>query len=193
MKRTLLITLLFIPFLGISQTTKPIDGFLGIKFGSGRASVIASMEAKGSVLTSKNTSDPLIFTNVKLGHRAAKWLYVYFVDDKAYEGTIIFQAENEPESLDYYNALVKDVTDVYGPGTRGNNLKSPYQYGDGREATAISGGYGAIFDTWKDGKNSLQAIIRSLNDEVYSQLLYIDSDLNAQAEAKQKAKEKSDF
>jgi hypothetical protein len=193
MKKTLLIALLLIPFLGISQTTKPIDGFLGIKFGSSMADVTASIKAKGGVLNSKNGEQPLIFTNVNLGHRPAKWLYVYFVDDKAYEGIIVFQAESEPESLDYYNALVKDVSDVYGPGKKNNSLKSPYEYGDGHEVLAISTGYGAIYDTWKDGKNTLQAILRGVQNQVYSQLLYVDGDLNAQAEAKEKAKEKSDF
>lgn len=192
MKKTLLIALLLIPFLGISQTTKPIDGFLGIKFGTGKADVIAAIKAKGGELTRQDDQE-LVFTNVSLGHRQAVQLSVHFVDGKAYKGFLIFKADEQPQSLDYYNELVKDITGVYGPGKRGDNLKSPYKYGDGNEVTAISMGYGVIFDDWKDGKRILQSKLYGFKEDAYSALLYLDEDLNAQAEAKQKAKEKSDF
>jgi hypothetical protein len=63
MKKTLLIALLLIPFFGFSQTqtTKPIDGFLGIKFGSSKAVVLAAMKAKGAVLD-KSDADPTVLT-----------------------------------------------------------------------------------------------------------------------------------
>lgn len=192
MKKTLLIALLLIPFLGISQTTKPIEGFLGIKFGSSKADVITAIEAKGGKLkhyanTPENT---VYFSDVNLGSRATIVFFVLFVNDKAYESIFGFQPEKGPQAIEYYNSLVKDISEIYGKGKSNRLFKSPYKEGDGDEISAIEGGYANYFTNWKDDKKVIQA---SINDKLNIQLTYEDESLAAEAQAKQKAKEKSDY
>ncbi len=187
MKKTLLIALLLIPFLGISQTKKPIDGFLGIKFGSSKASVLAAMKAKGATLDKENSgADNLDFNNVKLGHRITVDFDIRFTDNKAYSAVFIFKAEDDPHTVGYYNLLVNDINDTYGDGKSTKEFKSPYKNGDGNEELAIEGGYADIFTDWESNNCSIQA---SVSNKFEILLLYQDDKLAAQA----KAKEKSDL
>ena len=92
MKKTLLIVLLLVPFFGFSQTTKPIESFLSIKFGSSKAEVIAAMKAKGyNLLKSDENSDTnLEFGAVNYAHRQTQAFAVEFVDNKCYEAIFDF-------------------------------------------------------------------------------------------------------
>jgi len=79
MKKILLIALLLTPLLGFSQTTKPIDGFLGIKFGSSKAVVLAAVRAKGGKYVKEySNSQKLAFSNVNLGTRESTAFLVFF-------------------------------------------------------------------------------------------------------------------
>jgi hypothetical protein len=187
MKKTLLITLLLIPFLGISQTKKPIDGFLGIKFGSTKAAVIAAMKAKGAVLDKENSkANNLDFNNVKLGRRTTVDFDVAFVDNKAYSAAFMFRAADDPHTVQYYNDLVNDINEIYGKGTSTLDFKAPYKAGDSDEELAIESGNADIFTDWQSGDFSMQA---SITNKFQIILLYQDDKLDAQA----KAKEKSDL
>jgi len=190
MKKILLIALLLIPFFGFSQTTKPVDGFLGIKFGSSKAEVIAAVKAKGGQL-SQDKADQVVFTGVKLGHLSSAVFFVKFVDDKAYSGIFGFQSDVEDKTIDFYNDLVDQVTGVYGPGKSEKNFRSTFKDGDGYEITAIKEGDADYRTIWRDGdRTGIQAMI---NDKLYIYLFYRDNALSAQADAKEKAKEKGDF
>jgi hypothetical protein len=117
MKNLILIALLFIAFQGKAQTTKPIDGFLGIKFGSTVAQVTEALKAKGGVLDKENSDAKLLFfDNISLGNRKAAGLIVHFFNNQSYTAIFIFQADQEAKSIDYYNKLVKDINEVYGAG-----------------------------------------------------------------------------
>jgi hypothetical protein len=191
MKKLTLITLLLIPFLAVSQTTKPIDGFLGIKFGSDAATVKAAMKAKGGVfLASKSTTEILQFTNVKLGHRASSLFAVKLIDNKAYEADFFFDPELEAKIIDEYDALASDLNDVYGKGTASKKFKSPYTDGDGFEITAIKSGNAEYQTIWESGENTLSAEIDS---DMSIELTYQNGPLIDKAVAKEKAKEKSDY
>ena len=190
MKKTLLIALLLVPFWGITQTTKPIDGFFGIKFGSSKAEVIAAVKAKGGTLNAGATDDLLFFSNVSLGHRPAEYLEVKLFNDKAYFAAFIFQPENEASTLGYYDGLVSDISGAYGKGKPVVEFKDPYKFGDGNETQALSLSEGSMFTDWHSGKNSIQI---NINTKLMVVLMYIDDTMNAQAKAAQKAKEKSDF
>jgi len=193
MKKTLLIILLLIPFFGFSQTTKPIEAFLGIKFGSSKAEVIAAMKAKGYKLANSNANSEtnLEFGIINYGHRETTAFGVKFIDDKAYEAVFIFKADEDPKTIDYYNNLVSDVNDVYGPGKPTKVFRYPYADGDGDELTAIEGGYADFSTHWtSDNKNFVEARITSEMDVI---LFYDDKALADQAIAKQKDKEKSDM
>ena len=194
MKKTLLIALLLIPFLGISQTKKPIDGFLGVKFGSSKADVVAALTAKGASLDKANTKeDFFVFRNVKLGPRETQYFTVSFTNDKAYFAVFIFKPEDRPKTVDYYNNLVRDISEIYGTGKPYVNFKSPYKYGDEDEIVALQGGYATMYTTWKSDKNIIEASIKHDDDELTVALIYQDGVLAAEQAAKQKAKEKSDY
>lgn len=182
MKKLTLITLLLVPFLGISQTTKPIDGFLGIKFGTSKAATIAALKAKGGVLDGKPGSD-CMFTGINLGRRTSAGLMVSFFNNKVYEAAFFFKPDNDPEAIDYYNSLVSDISGVYGAGTPTKTFKSPYEDGDGHESTALEMGYASFFTNWKSNNNLIQALIRPVGDDkdLYVLLYYTDKTIEKAA------------
>jgi len=189
MKKSLLIALLLIPFLGFSQTTKPIDGFLGIKFGTSKADVIAAVNAKGGKSIGEK-NDILFFTGLSLGHRPIESFQVGFFNNQAYVGALVFKPENDPATFNFYNSLLQDITDIYGKGKSVRLFKSPYVDGDGYETTAVSSGNANILTDWKSDTNSMQLHI---DNELNVVLIYTDTKVAAQAKVKQKEKEKSDF
>ena len=186
---------MLIPFLGVTQTTKPVDSFLGIKFGSTKEAVVAAMKAKGARIDPKNSKpDLLSFDGVKLGHRAVTDFYVDFVDNKAYEASFYFKVELEPKTVDEYKQLVSDLNEIYGPGEAFKKFKEPYTDGDGYEVTAIKTGNADYNTYWISGNgNSISLTIKPIDDELYLNLKYQDGTLIKIVIARQKAKEKSDF
>jgi len=190
MKKILLITLLLIPFLGFSQTTKPIEGFLGIKFGSSKAQVIAAVKAKGGSLY-KDTVDELAFSGVRLGHLNSSILFVDFIDNKVYQAVFSFQADVDDKTIDYYNDLVSQVNDIYGKGNSQKVFRSTFTDGDGYEITAIQQGDADYTTIWEDSiQNTIEA---KINDHLYIDLIYQDTNLTKQAIQRFKDKEKGDF
>ena len=191
MKKTLLIALFLIPFLGLAQTPKLIDGFLGIKFGSTRAAAIVAMKAKGAILDKQNsTTEELEYNHVKLGHRESVDFGIFFLNDKAYKAVFVFKIEEEPKTIEYYYSLVNDINEVYGIGTPTKIFRSPYKDGDGDEILAIEGGYADLYTDWNSGGGSIQA---SIDNKLNIILIYQDDALAKAAASKQKTKEKSDF
>ncbi len=196
MKKTLLIALLLIPFLGISQTTKPIDGFLGIKFGASRASVIAALNARGGIMDKEHsTAERILYNNITLGHRGARGLFVSFVDDKAYLANFVFVPELESQTLQYFYALINDINEIYGTGHLVKHFQEPYNDNDddGIKIDALKDGKDKFYNFWqsKPSDNSVGVEIRAEN--LYIDLLYKDEELGKLADSKQKAKEKSDY
>ena len=190
MKNLLLITLFLMPFLGISQTTKPIEGFLGIKFGTSQADVIAAMKAKGCTPSDGGDSKKLVFqTDIKLGPRSAIQLTVFFFNDQVFDARFYFKADQEPQSVEYYNSLVSDISDVYGKGAATKTFKSPYENGDGHEIIALEGGYANFATLWKaDNNNAIAVSIRPLKeDELYIILDYVDLTIQKENDEKEKA------
>lgn len=194
MKKTLLIVLSLIPFLGISQAPKPIDGFLGIKFGSGKAAVIAAMSAKGARLDKANTdADNLAFSHVKLGYRETEGFVVKFVNNKAFEADYIFKPDVEAHIFDMYNGLVEDVTRVYGKGDVVLQYNDPYKEGESNSDTLIGLSAGKIdyHTLWVDANNNSIGI--TISTDMTVDLKYQNDKLTEEAINKRHAKEKSDF
>jgi hypothetical protein len=195
MKKTLLITLLLVPFLGISQTIKPIDGFLGIKFGSSRMAVISALNAKGGILD-KSQSTPILlaYKNIKLGHRTAGAFVVKFIDNKAFEADFIFDPGLDAKTLEYYKQLVNDINENYGTGLERKKFQEPYndEDDDGLKIDAIKDGK-AEFETYWRSLPTKNTIMASIDVALTVILTYQDAELIGQAISRQKAKEKSDF
>jgi len=192
MKKTLLIALLLISFLGFSQTTKPIDGFLGIKFGSSRTVVLAAVRAKGGEIDkSYNDADALVFDNVNLGHRTADVLIVKFIDNKSFDAEFDFKPEVEAKVISDYDDLVTDLTEVYGKGQDTKNYTLPYKEGDGETLLGLSAGKIDFNTLWlADNKNALEV---SISTDMQVELTYQDSKLFDEAVARQKSKDKADY
>ena len=86
MKKTLSILLLLIPFLAVSQTKKPIDGFWGIKFGIDSTAVKATVLAKGGIMDPKHSQpDFITFSNINYETWKNLSLSFNFCDNKAYK------------------------------------------------------------------------------------------------------------
>jgi hypothetical protein len=194
MKKTLLITLLLIPLWGISQTTKEVEGFLGIKFGSSSATVQSALNAKGGILDKKNTDAELMtYTNIKLGHRDAGLFVVKFINDKAFEADFIFAPGLDAKTLDYYYSLVDDINDNYGKGESTATFKSPYsdKDPDDEKILAIKNAEGEYRSFWQSSNTNTISI--TITEELAVILKYQDTILVHEAIDKQKAKEKSDY
>ena len=193
MKKILFFALLLIvPFIGFSQTTKPITGFLGIKFGSSKLAVIAAMKAKGAVLDKKHTdADNLAFNNVNLGVRKANAFLVRFINNKAFEADYIFDPGLEAKTIPEYDDLCADITKVYGNGEVTKDYTSPYAEGDGSTLLGLSAGKIDFHTIWSDANNNTIAV--SINTDMTVQLQYQDKVLTDQAVAHQDANQKKDF
>jgi hypothetical protein len=183
--------ILLILSISVSAQTKQIEGFLGIKFGSTKEQTIAAMKLRGAILkTSTNDPDILEFKNVKLGHRDAVIFDVRFVKNKAFQADFYFLAPLESQTIEYYDGLVSDISDVYGPGKSFKNFKSPYQDGDGFEMTAIKLGKAEYSTFWIIGDNS---IAEKILPAMGIKLTYQDTALTQLAIDEQKDKEKADY
>lgn len=199
MKKILLIALLLIPVIAFSQnTTKSIDGFLGIKFGTSRAAVLAAVKAKGGKLAESSEADGLAFTNVHLGQREAAIFIVRFVDGKAYRAEFTFEPEDDYHAIEYYNGLVNDVNEIYGKGQSTKKFTSSFVEGDGHEVGALLIGAASIYTIWQSANNNLinASIDKDEEDGSTSleiSLIYQDDALNNIYESKQKASSKSDY
>ena len=190
MKRNLLIALLLIPFLGISQAKKPIDGFLGIKFGASKEEVITALKARGGTPEENDDKSSLAFSNIKLGQRESELFLVYFTDNKAYRAVFLFKTEQEAQTIDYYNNLVNDINGIYGEGKSEKTFKDPYSDGDGYETQAISLAKATYLTNWKSDGNLIQIFI---DTKLNIALSYNDGKLTDVEEKKTKEKEKSDY
>lgn len=192
MKKFLLITLLLIPFISFSQTTKPITGFLGIKFGSSKLAVINAVKARGGVIDKTCTNAQRVcFSYVKLGNRKSERFLVKFINGKAYSASFLFKADIDQHTIDYYNDVVNDVADAYGQGTPTKEFRSGFKDGDGHEVTAIENGYADFYTDWNSANNN--SIEIQITTQLYIALSYYDGALQAEADAAQKAKNKSDY
>ncbi len=196
MKKILLITLLSLPILGFSQTsTKPIDGFLGIKFGTTKLAVTAAMKARGAKLDANSDATNLAYTNVSMAHRPTEVVIIRFVDGKVYEGDIFFTPADNDHTIAYYNDLVSDLNENYGKGQDSKKFTSPYADGDGHEVTALLVGAADYQTVWEAANsNTIKASIDKESDTSLSvELTYQDDVLTQQAIDKQKAKDKGDL
>jgi hypothetical protein len=195
MKNLILITLLFVVFRGEAQTTKPIDGFLGIKFGSSAAQVTEALKAKGAVVNANPTDQSVGFSNGSLGGRKTSALFVHFVNDQVYEAEFVFKPELEDKTIEYYNNLVTNVNDAYGPGKPHKEFKQPYSDGDGYEITAIKTGNATYYTGWVDGNNNTVEISITTNAEksLRVRIFYTNDKLYKLSQQQQKEKNKSEF
>ena len=195
MKKILFVVSLFlIPFCGFSQTTKPIDGFLGVKFGSNKLTVIAALKAKGATFD-KNSSDAgnLTFRNATLAHRSVHGLIVKFVNNKACQAVFIFNPDVEAKIIEEYKDLTTDISRAYGEGQATNNYKYPYKDGEELSDTLVGLSAGKIdmSTVWFDAKKN--AIGIEITTDMTIDLKYEDSKLMDEAIAKQDAKDKADL
>ena len=195
MKKILLIALLLIPFFGFSQTTKPIDGFLGVKFGSTKAKVLALLKARGAKLDPRSNAITLAFTHISLGHRAAEYVIVRFVNNKAFDAEFTFKPDDNNQVIDYYKSLESDLNDIYGKGEDDIKYTAPYTEGDGHDVDALLVGAAQYNTTWEDANNNTINLEIEKEDiaNLTISLTYLDDALSKLEDARLKAKDKGDM
>ena len=194
MKKLLAIALLLIPFFGLSQTTKPIDGALGLKFGSNKATVIATLKARGGKLV-QNEADALAFGNLSLGHRKADIFIVRFSGDKLLEIDFTFKPQDDNHVIEYYNNLVADINDAYGKGKSTKKYAPTYSESDENQINDLMVGAAEYTTVWEStNSNVIQAAIeKDNNSDLNVTLTYQDDALVSKAIEQQKKKDKSDY
>jgi len=187
-KKLISIALVLLPLYGISQSRKPIDGFLGIKFGSDIETVKKVMATKGARLVADSSSrDVLLFDDVTFENRKNVQVFVKLVDGKAYEADLGFPTEPLNKSVEFYNNVVKEFNETYGIGLVTRNFKSPYIDGDGKELEAIKTGNAQIFTIWADEAND-NAIEVMLDSTLYT-IIIVQNGTLQQAAANKPQKE----
>lgn len=192
MKNLIIITLFLLPLSAMPQGKKPIDSFLGIKFGSTILQVKTAMQSRGSTFDKTNSqTDLLLFDNVKLGSRVPTVFGVRFINGKAYSAIFIFKPKPEARTIEYYDDLQKTITEVYGKGESTKTFKSPFKDGDGDELSALESGNADYSTFWYDDKENMIAM--TINEELEISLIYKDAVLGSLADEKNKVKEKADF
>lgn len=181
------------PLVGFSQTTKPITGFLGIKLGSNKIAVITAMRARGAKLVG-NEKNHVTFSNVKLGQNDVVLLLVNFVNNKAFQAVFMIKPDVEGHTLDVYNNLVDDYTNVYGTGKVVKDYTSPYEEGDGNTYLGLSSGKIKFNTTWYDvNNNGIVININPVDGDLYVGVSYINNVLSNENDKLQEEQNKSDL
>ncbi|HTI58439.1 hypothetical protein [Mucilaginibacter sp.] len=186
MKRRLFTTLLFLlPLLGFTQTIKPIDGAIGIKFGDVGLKAKNIITARGGKfdIAGSNYPKSLHFTNVRFEHFTSELAAVKLFHGKVYEIGFIFRVDTGAKTISYYNDIVNSLNKVYGEGKSTRDFKSPYTDGDGNEAEAIRTGNADVETLWVDKSNAIQ--IKIVPDAYVIMLTFQDSNVAEQANAPQ--------
>jgi len=195
MKKILLITFLLIPFVGFTQTIKPIDGFLGIKFGSSKLAAITSIKARGGVVIS-NKKDELLVNNVKLGKRSVETLIIRFVNNKAYQANFWFRPDVSGHAMDMYNEIVDDFAGVYGSGEVTKKYTDPYSAnGDASELELglLSGKIDYHTDFTDNNNNYIEVEISPIDSDLEIGVSYVSDALTQESEKAEDNKNKSDL
>ena len=191
MKKSLLILLLLIPFVGFSQNLKPINQVWGLKFGASKSATLAAIKAKGGTLDIITKTGIYIFKNIKFAGRKPLSMAAFFFQNKFYSASFLFKADDDPGTIDYYNDLVINIDSTYGPGQVTKNFTSGFADGDGNEIVAIQGGYADYQTLWHDDNNNY--IIVTIDKNLMVELSYVDAAIEQLYAARQKALEKSDY
>ncbi len=181
MRKVFFIILFFIPFLTFSQTRKPITGFLGVPFGSSVEKVKTEFANKGAHFAKDSSSaDYLLFTNINWQNKKNLYLFIKFVDDKAFEAALIFYNDIGGKAIENYNNVVKLVNEVYGAGQSTKKFTSPYYENDGKEAQSIAEGKADYYTFWTDATNN-GVLIARISPDYYTGLVFENSVLFEQA------------
>ena len=144
--------LLFIGKTHSQTLNKPINSFLGVKFGSTQQIVINLAKVKkGIYAKSTSSSNTLSYTNMKFASKPTFRVAFTFFENKLYEGRVFFKVDQQQNALEEYNKILADLNDVYGAsGSHEREFKYPYEEGGKDEWIAIANNYATISDTWID-------------------------------------------
>jgi len=187
----ILLTIVIAPIVGFTQD-KPIESFMGIKFGATKQSAMAIAKSRKGIINPRMTTPINIgYTNIKFADRETFSVNLGFVNNKFYEGHAFFKITNKAKVFELYNEIFDELKEVYGDSKQEErDYKYPYSEGDKEAWVAVTSGYATISDTWIDEKTKGGIKLFIMDGGELIALWYQHSEL--QKEAK-KIKPKKDY
>lgn len=157
-------------------TTKPIEAFWGIKFGSSPDEAKKLVISKGGKFEAPASKpDQLGFTGVVFTGRQTESLLLNFIDGKFYESSLKFPIADDAQVISLFNTIQKELDDVYGHSDINASYEYPYKEGDGETVQAIKFGHATIFAKWTSSNgNTIQL---QINKDLSFNLFYTDATL----------------
>ncbi len=198
MKKTLILVLLTIPSISISQSTKALEGFWGIKWGTSAAQMKKEMlQKQGVTLDAKNSKDgSMFFDNGKWGAFRVVFSIFQYGERGVHTAKALLSPTVEAKVIDLYDDVVSSLTEKYGdPKNEIKDFKPPYRDGDGYETQAIKYGKGTYSTYWgiPSAKGDEDAIVVEITEGLEVRVTYQNTDMFNTANEKTKKVLQSDY
>ncbi|RKR84903.1 hypothetical protein BDD43_5156 [Mucilaginibacter gracilis] len=162
---------------------KSIDGFWGIPFGSSAETVKATMASKGGRFDKENSkADQLYFFDAVFTGRKTGAISASIIDNKFYQAGVSFPELEEIHIISTFDAMVSELSDVYGNPKIVKNFQEPYKEGDGYEVQAIKLGKASYYAQWTT--NNGNTIFVQISSKGRISLFYTDTALEKTKNAK---------
>jgi hypothetical protein len=185
-------------FLVAQDSTRTMDGFLGVKFGASASSVKKNISARSEAKFDSKYSkqDVLIFDRVRIAGKETRFVKFEFFKDQLYGIVAYYKASLDARTIELYDEIKSDINSkYYYTDADYKSFKYPYEAGDGHEITAITLGKASIVAKWtfaqSDGTEN--QIYLDIDDNLNIKLFYNCGRISAQASETQKSKESTDY
>lgn len=177
MKKVLLLFMIIIPLAVLSQSKKPINGFLNVPFGSDSVAVKSALLSKGATQDySLTEKDYIVFKDFILSDRKVFLCIIKLWNNKVYEANFFFNDFTGENLLSYYDSLSADINAVYGNGELINNFRPSETNSD--RVYRLRLGQEVCKTLWQSENSTAIALeFRRLEDKLYIALTYQDEAL----------------
>lgn len=195
MRRLIFLCLVFLPY-GLSAQIKPLDGFMGLKFGTSRSVVADALKAKAGVIDLENSNEKvLVLKNFVFANRKSYFMIVLFFNNQMYRAAVVFKPSVEAKTVELFDELVAEISEVYGEGQVYRNFKTPYKEGDGYEVTAIKTGHASYSAFWfvNSSEGRKNGISLTIDENASVTLTYEDGELTKKVVETQMAERAKDY
>lgn len=180
-----------ITFLCVSQlsSAQTIDGFWGVKFGSGKATAKAIIKKEKGLEPIYSNDDGIVYNPGTFGGYSCRSVALSFTDNRLSVGMVTYPS-NELDIFRDYEKIREAITKKYGSSFKEKDEYAyPYKKGDDDAVSAIKYGHTNICTYWWPDPSKKFVIEVAIEKDLTVTLSYIDMSAN-DAELK---KGESDF